>query len=602
MVTKVGTATTVASSTASITPTLPSWSAGDIVVITLAGKYSSTTQPSDPSGWTNLYWRTGGTGLSGNDSGFVFQGAWYRVMQSGDTAPTFNAGATAPNSWEGIASSFTPGASKQFPASSPITVSSAIDDTSTSSPLTGICTLNCESGDLLYAVGNVPTDASTGLTSVSHSHASVSGGTTTSGYVENAQGQDSAAGWLSKEGWTGTVSSGDHTVTFTFSATPQAGVITLLAITEEDASSGTTHTVNDTDDIGITDSAVVSKIRELNQTESVGVSDSVAIEQGKGATENLGITDSVTFNVLTWGQAGDHKWYEFFESLATVDIYRTWGDSAIQMIDGDEFPGITDTNSPVLTSGGVQRTDDVGVTESAVLTVTFSRVQTENVGITDSTVVVLIKDVQANENIGITETVALDRYKNVTDSIGITDSITIQRLLDFVDSVGLTDTFDIAKGRFQNSSDSVGITDSVVFNYLKGFADNVQITEVVSLDQSKVFSDTVGITDSFSAVLPIRQDNTDNVGITDFFTTELTEVEEEDPTLSLIDEKRDAAIAYLVASAGGVEADLRKLTIEDIAHKYWSHKAGDFNNQAKSILDHLKTNGFTGWDWLRQIT
>jgi hypothetical protein len=598
MVTRVDTATTAPASTASITPTLPTWEVNDIVVITVCGKYNTTTEPATPSGWTKLYFSTGGTGATGNDVGTTFQGSWYRIMQSGDTAPTFNAGATAPNSWEAIATSFRPGTGMRFVPGGQISSATIISDTNTASPLTGTATLSMEAGDIIYSVGNTPTDAATGLTSATHSHASVSGGTTTTGYVENALGNDTAAGWLSKEGWTGTVSSGNHTLTFTFSTGNMSGTIGLIALHEE-TDPGTTHTVTDSDDIGVTDT--------------------VALSQEKGKTENVGITDSFTArpHLITWSELSAQTWQQ-----ATLRLWRT--PASIDYSTTDNV-GVTDTNTRDVTSGTTHTqspidavgitdtataastfnrssTDSVGITDTQTIAVVYSRVSTDSIGITDSATVALSREVIAGFNVGITDTASIEQHKGKVESIGITDTFDIQRLLNLSESIGITDSIDIAIGRFQSASDSIGITDSAVFAFSKGFIDNVQVTDLVSMVQSKGFTDTVGITDSFTAVIPIRHDATDSVGITDTFDILLEDGDTEVPELSLVDEKRDAAIAYLVASAGAVELDLRKLTIEDIAHKYWSHKAGDYDNQALSILDHLRTNGFTGWDWLRQIT
>ncbi len=173
-----------------------------------------------------------------------------------------------------------------------------------------------------------------------------------------------------------------------------------------------------------------------------------------------------------------------------------------------------------------------------------------------------------------------------------------------LESIGITDSVAIERGRFQSITDTVGVSDLVQIERGLVRSDSVQITDTIILDQSYVKKDAVGITDYFSATIPIREEIADAVGITDSVVIEVTEGHVRESFMSLVDDKRELAIAYLLVESSYTETELRAMSIHDLAHKYWSHKSGDFEAPDLSIIDHLTDfdPGSDAWDWLNAIT
>lgn len=236
---------------------------------------------------------------------------------------------------------------------------------------------------------------------------------------------------------------------------------------------------------------------------------------------------------------------------------------------GDEF-----TESPV---------DNVGISDSVAKTVGLGRI----------------------DNVGVTDNIAIQRGIVRTDPVGLTDTVHKSILKSITDSIGITDSVEVLKARLDIYTESIGVTDSVTFGRGKGFVDSMQIQDSIVIDRHNTIVDSVGITDYFSAVIPIKQNVTDNVGITDSFTADLFQGHVKESFMSLVDDKRELCIAYLVAQAVDTEANLRLLSIHDLAHMYWSHQAGDFAaRMLRSIHDHMEDVNpeLEGWDWLTAIT
>lgn len=224
MATRRASTGTVPAGTASFTLTLATHAAGDLLLAWVGGKYGATaTIPAAPSGWVKIGSTTGGTVTTGTDAGDSFVAVYAKVAaSSSETNPVFSAGGTAPDSWWGIAESFTPAAGKEWDdrfafASAP---QLAVNDTSATTPVTGSGTYgtqpNANRGDTIAACAAIPTDAGTGASSpgVTFS-AGASGGSASVGtYVENALGADSAGISYALVGFTG-ASTGTTTLTVT---------------------------------------------------------------------------------------------------------------------------------------------------------------------------------------------------------------------------------------------------------------------------------------------------------------------------------------------------------------------------------------------------
>lgn len=232
----------------------------------------------------------------------------------------------------------------------------------------------------------------------------------------------------------------------------------------------------------------------------------------------------------------------------------------------------------------------------------FTESPVDNVGITDSVAKTFGRT--RSDNVGVTDNIALARGLVRTDAVGVSDIFSKELHKSLTESIGITDSFEALKARLQIASDAVGVTDTVSFNQGKGRTDSVEILDSVRFDWSNVKVDAVGITDSFSATIPVKVEPTDPVGIEDLVITELFQGHVKESFMSLVDDKREIAIAYLVAQTVDTEANLRRGSIHDLAHMYWSHKAGDFaDRMLRSIHDHMEDVNpeLEGWDWLTNI-
>jgi hypothetical protein len=152
-------------------------------------------------------------------------------------------GGTAPNSWEWICVSHrnTGGAAWADSIAGSAAYVQSASDTNTATPLTGTAGawtgVQPTAGDAIFAVAVVPTDGFTNNGAVTLTATGLSGGTkdtTTSNYIENSLGADSAAGWADWLGFTGTASAG-LAMSFTFAGgtgTNWSGSLIALAVRE----------------------------------------------------------------------------------------------------------------------------------------------------------------------------------------------------------------------------------------------------------------------------------------------------------------------------------------------------------------------------------
>jgi len=238
--TRVAVTTGAPANTNAFTPTLPTHAAGDRILVFVAGKYDTTTIPTVNSGWLTVGSGTGGTGVTGADTGLVFW-ALYAIdaTSSSQTAPTVTPGATAPNSWEWVAVSYRPGAGKGW--RDPIVTSApwvaSGSDTNTASALTAAATLTNKptTGDAVAAFGVTPTDLGTALGATTLATPGLAAGTLTADtYIENALGADTASVHATWDYFIGT-SSSTTTPSFTItSSTNHSGVVVVVALRETD--------------------------------------------------------------------------------------------------------------------------------------------------------------------------------------------------------------------------------------------------------------------------------------------------------------------------------------------------------------------------------
>jgi hypothetical protein len=233
-------ATNAPAAVTAFTPTLPTHTSGDRLILAVVGKYDTTTIPTINQSWTLLKSGTGGTGSTGNDAGQTFWAVYgIDATSSSMTAPTVTPGATAPNSWTWVAASYRPYTGYTWAdaiGTSAAWVQSA-SDTSTASPLTGTAGaftgVQPTGGDAIFAVGVIPTDLGSALGATTLTATGLSGGTVTAAttqYTENTLGQDSAAVWADWTGFTGTASAGVAASFTITSSTNHSGSIVAVAL------------------------------------------------------------------------------------------------------------------------------------------------------------------------------------------------------------------------------------------------------------------------------------------------------------------------------------------------------------------------------------
>lgn len=282
---------------AAFAPTLPTHAAGDRLFLVVSGKDATTTNCTINQGWTRLSTFFGGTGTTGNDAGGVFISTFAKdATSSAETAPTVTPGATAPDSWEWFCFTYRPGAGKMWADSIALLPawSQGGSDTSTASPLTATCSAwtgaQPTAGDAILLVGGTPTDLGTALGATTLTATGLSGGTkdtTTTNYVENSLGGDSAAVWADWTGFTGTASAGLAVSIVVTGATNHSGTIIALAIRQTNAP--VTGTISS--DFGATTTIIGSKIVQGAVNQSFGFDGPVA---GTVVTGNTTVNGTVS--------------------------------------------------------------------------------------------------------------------------------------------------------------------------------------------------------------------------------------------------------------------------------------------------------------------
>lgn len=217
MATRIAGASTVPVVTGTVSITMATHQAGDLLIIAIGGKYNATTgafstSPVD-SGFTQVAFVSGGTVTTGNDAGDSFLGIYAKVATSAAETAGVISGGLAPNSWWMICESFRPDSGKVWTDAAALASIPSIsaNDTTAATPLTGTGTFSPQpvaaQGAMLVAFGAFPSDLGSSIGAVVLSNGGLTGGATAAlTYVENALGADSGgASWL-YTGFTGTAS------------------------------------------------------------------------------------------------------------------------------------------------------------------------------------------------------------------------------------------------------------------------------------------------------------------------------------------------------------------------------------------------------------
>jgi hypothetical protein len=311
MPTLVATTSGAPVSAAAFALTLPSHSAGDLLLCVVSGKDNTVGTLTINQGWTSAGQFTGGTGTNAADTGTVFMAVFYKIAASGtETAPTVTPGSPAPNTWTWMCRSFAPSSGATMVAPQ---ASFASDTVTGTTGLTGTPAAFSPAVDgastIVQAAGVIPTDTGS-ANSVAEAILTVpgfTGGTVTvntTDFVETSLGTDTAMLWSHLSGATGT-STGAPTVTFGVTAgNNDSGGVLAIAVTDTivgpvpgvaTASLGFTATA--TGGVAVTP-ALVSRIVGPNgivRTRTTGAT-SVRLKIGTNSAVTTSVTYSSTVN------------------------------------------------------------------------------------------------------------------------------------------------------------------------------------------------------------------------------------------------------------------------------------------------------------------
>jgi len=252
------------------------------------------------------------------------------------------------------------------------------------------------------------------------------------------------------------------------------------------AAGGTGWTVNQTDDAGLTDTAIFDQTKEF--TDSAGLTDTSALDQTKVVTDDAGLTDTATQELL-------------------------------KLVAATDSAGLTDT---VAFTQAKVVTDSAGLTDTTAIDQT--KVVTDSAGLTDSSTLELAKLVTATDSAGLTDTSALIQQKVATDSAGLTDATAFTQSKVVTDSAGLTDAFTLELARLITQTDSAGLIDAFALQVAQLVADLTGLTDTTNLvsTYSRTATDSSGLTDAVTQDLLKLVAATDSAGLTESAITDFT--------------------------------------------------------------------------------
>ena len=269
---------------------------GDLLIL-LIGTKPDSTPATTPSGWTSLGNASGGTGSTGIDTGPMRVGVFYKVATStNETAGTVTV--TGNNVSTAQIFAFRAGAGNVLDI-----VGTGAADTTTGTPMSATMPLNpgLTVGDMLLAVGVVPTDvatfsaqsvAATGMTTVSLTE--INEWTTTSG-------QD-MGGWIARGAVVTGTASAAPTVSATVggTSTNAAGPIYLVRM-RETAAAPIAKAGSDSGTISATESASV-----VAETPGYFTAQGIEFQAGTPFTSSASVT-SGTASLVPGTDVGDYS-------------------------------------------------------------------------------------------------------------------------------------------------------------------------------------------------------------------------------------------------------------------------------------------------------
>lgn len=233
-----------------------------------------------------------------------------------------------------------------------------------------------------------------------------------------------------------------------------------------------------------------------------------------------------------------------------------------------------------------------------------------------------------NETVNLSDTVAKQLAKNFFETLSITDEITVQKtkFLSFENILNTTDTIEFILTKEQ--IDPMNMTDVLQISQSKSKTDSVNITDRLEKTQKKTLLESIGITDTLSIIKTKFSSLSSLVGITDSISITLKKIINSvvgvsdtatisggQPAEVTVSSLVDTARENYQSAFSITDADMSKLSINDVMHKYWS---GDFPlghaydgsestltpAEDFSTMDHhseVESNEATDLNWIKDI-
>lgn len=261
------------------------------------------------------------------------------------------------------------------------------------------------------------------------------------------------------------------------------------------------------DNIGLTDSIVVTVGRGVSVTDNMGITDTRAVTQTKAFADNLGLTDTTTVSI--------GRNVTFDETLGLTD-------SMVVLVSQERIQSDTEgiTDSIVISKSNVY-SDNLGLTDGITVLQTTAHARTvdDNLGLTDS--IAVTQSDQLDDTLGLTDSIVLSRSVVLGELLGLSDDVNVQAsgsaAVSVSDTLGLTDTTSVVTTSIRSQSDTEGLSDTVAITLERILADNMGLTDTLSVTQSDVFNDNMGLTDDVTVLLSLFLTRTDDddLGLTD---------------------------------------------------------------------------------------
>ena len=531
------------------TPGLPaSLQTNDLMITYFYSRESVDGTVSISSGWTQVYNdRTSG--------GLV--GVWYRLYQSGDTAPTFtlgNHGGTDTAiaqiaAWRGV------------DTSDPIDATGTLSTNGAQANIGAISGITLELDDTVIAVGGKLDD----WTSV----ATLSGDSLTwseIGETPSTLGADAGLVWdyaINVASQT-TVTSKTFTVTggtsvtgkgvmFSINVRHSANISNTLTTTDSLARMASLHS-STSDALSTTDSISRNMAAARSISETVTITVSVVTTTSRSVTESLTPTDSISINVAR----------SIPNSLTIADTITTNINFALSqtvtVIDSissatARSAGIDDTIvvvDSISTSLNTQRTitdaiaaadainylitraisDTVNTSDS--LTVARTRAMEETITFADSVSINVIRSI--SDSITTSESMALSFSfsRPISDSISFSDGLTMDVERTLEDEVTFTDTVAAIGSLARATGDSVTINDSITLRIGKDITDSLEIAENLNSNAGykRSLSESIGAADALSTFTYAARPVSDSITLEDLVNVRITRTLDEGVALT----------------------------------------------------------------------